>query len=56
MWTRGVLALALFTLLAIVTAIGCGGDDLLIGQLGAATHTDGRAHGHMRRGRRRLFV
>ena len=31
MWTRLIFALALATLLAILTDIGCGGGDLLIG-------------------------
>lgn len=31
MWTRALFALSLATLLAVMNAIGCGGDDLLIG-------------------------
>jgi hypothetical protein len=31
MWTRVAFALSLVTLLAILTAIGCGGPDLLVG-------------------------
>jgi len=31
MWTRSIFALCLATLLTILTAIGCGGGDLVIG-------------------------